>query len=224
MSQGYKTGGTIHIVVNNQMGFPTDYIDGRSSIYCTDIGKVTLSPVLHVNADDVESVIHAVDFRMHYQRDVFIDLLVYRKYGHHEGDDPRFTQPSLYKAIANHINARDIYNKKLQNIIDNAYIQVIEQDLSKKLEKKNSKRNKLNYFLPSEWNIFSPDQSSQVFKEMDTSFPIELLTEIGLIISSLPKTSHFDKKREKILAQRKEMIKNGNIIDGRTFSLWDFII
>ncbi|WP_233485136.1 2-oxoglutarate dehydrogenase E1 component [Candidatus Walczuchella monophlebidarum] len=222
--EGYKTGGTIHIVVNNQMGFTTDYIDGRSSIYCTDIGKVTLSPVLHVNADDVESVIHAihfaVDFRMHYQRDVFIDILGYRKYGHHEGDDPRFTQPSLYKAIANQINARDIYKKKLQkeNIIDNAYIQVIEQDLSKKLENsyeraKNRKRNQLNYFLPSEWNIFSPDQSSQVFKEMDTSFPIELLTEIGLIISSLPKTYHFYKKIEKILAQRKEMIKNGNIID-----------
>ena len=108
---GYKTNGTIHLVVNNQIGFTTNYRDARSSTYCTDVGKVTLSPVLHINADDVEAVVHAVlfalEFRMQFKRDVFIDLLGYRKYGHNEGDEPRFTQPKLYKTIAKHSNPRD---------------------------------------------------------------------------------------------------------------------
>jgi len=113
----YKTAGTIHLVVNNQVGFTTNYLDARSSTYCTDIAKVTLSPVLHVNADDAEAVVHAMNFafeyRMQFQSDVFIDLLGYRKYGNNEGDEPRFTQPQLYKAISKHQNPRDIYADKL---------------------------------------------------------------------------------------------------------------
>ena len=115
--KGYSTSGTIHIVVNNQVGFTTNYIDGRSSTYCTDVGKVNLCPILHVNADDVEAVIHAANFaleyRMKFKRDVFIDLLGYRRFGHNEGDEPRFTQPKLYKSISNHPNAKEIYSKKL---------------------------------------------------------------------------------------------------------------
>merc|ERR1712137_725973 len=115
--EGYSTKGTIHIVINNQIGFTTNYLDARSSTYCTDVAKTTLSPVLHVNADDAEAVVHAslfaLDFRMEFGRDVFIDLLGYRKYGHNEGDEPRFTQPKLYKAIAKHDNARDLYANKL---------------------------------------------------------------------------------------------------------------
>ena len=119
MSQlpAYQTGGSIHIVVNNQVGFTTNYLDGRSSTYCTDVAKTTLCPVLHINGDDVEAVVHAINFaaayRQKFKKDVFIDLLCYRKYGHNEGDEPRFTQPKLYQKIAKHPNPREIYNQKL---------------------------------------------------------------------------------------------------------------
>ena len=138
--KGYSTGGTIHIVVNNQIGFTTNYLDARSSTYCTDVGKVTLSPVLHVNADDAEAVVHAVlfalDYRMQFNADVFIDLLGYRKYGHNEGDEPRFTQPKLYKAIAAHKNPRDIYADKLlvQGIISQDYLKKEEEEYKSNLE------------------------------------------------------------------------------------------
>ena len=123
-TRGFNVGGTIHIIVNNQIGFTTNYLDARSSTYCTDVAKVTLCPVLHINSDDVEAVVHAVsfalDYRMEFGEDVFIDLLGYRKYGHNEGDEPRFTQPQLYKAIGNHKNPKQIYAEKLfdEGIID----------------------------------------------------------------------------------------------------------
>ena len=136
---GYKTGGTIHLVINNQVGFTTNYLDARSSTYCTDIAKVTLSPVLHVNADDAEAVVHAMkfalDYRMEFGGDVFIDLLGYRKYGHNEGDEPRFTQPKLYKAISKHKNSRDLYADKLKNegVIDGTFVKTLEEAYKAKL-------------------------------------------------------------------------------------------
>ena len=131
--EGYRCGGTIHLVVNNQLGFTTNYLDGRSSTYCTDVAKVTQSPVFHVNADDVEAVVKAVemaiDYRQEFHSDVFIDLLGYRKYGHNEGDEPRFTQPQLYKIIAKHPDPREIYSNKLSQGGE------VEIDLAREMEK-----------------------------------------------------------------------------------------
>src|SRR5690606_19831589 len=126
--------------VNNQIGFTTNYLDGRSSTYCTDVGKVTLSPVLHVNSDDPAAVVHAsifaLKYRMRYGRDVFLDLLGYRKYGHNEGDEARFTQPKVYKAIAKHKNTRDLYAETLikEGVIDNDYVHQLEEQYKAYLE------------------------------------------------------------------------------------------
>ena len=163
---GYKTGGTIHIVVNNQVGFTTNYLDARSSTYCTDVAKVTLCPVIHVNGDDVESVVHslqfAVEYRQKFNKDVFIDLLCYRKYGHNEGDEPRFTQPKLYQAISKHKNPREIYKKKLLNegLIEAGIVDDLETEFQTLLQKrfdeaKEIKKAKITSFLRDEWLSFS---------------------------------------------------------------------
>ena len=163
--KGYGTGGTVHIVVNNQIGFTTNYLDARSSTYCTDVAKVTLSPVLHVNADDAEAVVHAtlfaLDYRMKFGRDVFIDLLGYRKYGHNEGDEPRFTQPKLYKAISKHKNPRDIYAAQLidQGIITQADIKQMEKEYKDFLEidladSRKIEKTEITPFMQDEWKGF----------------------------------------------------------------------
>ncbi|MBU6374963.1 MAG: 2-oxoglutarate dehydrogenase E1 component [Bdellovibrionales bacterium] len=115
--EGYSTGGTLHIAINNQVGFTTDPKDSRSTTYCTDIGKMLDAPIFHVNGDDVESVIAvtklALEYRQKFHADVFIDLVCYRKHGHNEGDEPQFTQPVLYKLIKAHDSPREIYGKKI---------------------------------------------------------------------------------------------------------------
>ncbi|PID69199.1 MAG: 2-oxoglutarate dehydrogenase E1 component [Flavobacteriales bacterium] len=219
---GYKTGGTVHIVVNNQIGFTTNYLDARSSTYCTDVGKVTLSPVLHINSDDVEAVVHgtemALEFRMRFKRDVFIDLLGYRKYGHNEGDEPRFTQPHLYKAIAKHTNARDIYAQKLkaQNIIDDAYDKKIKEDFKNFLEEQYelAKKDKTAYvkpFMPKIWEDFVRAGLADILKEEDTTYPEKNLREIAKVISSVPKGASFLRKAERILRGRAEMMEKNEL-------------
>ena len=211
---GYKTNGTIHIVVNNQIGFTTNYLDGRSSTYCTDVGKVTLSPVLHVNSDDVEAVVHAcrfaLDFRMEFKRDVFIDLLGYRKYGHNEGDEPRFTQPKLYKSISKHKNPRDIYAELLinQGIIDEDYIRALEKDYKNSLEselKSSRKQDKtvITPFMQKDWLEFKRAKAEVMLEPVDTSYPIEKLNQIANVISSLPEEKKFIRKIERLVQSRK---------------------
>ena len=119
MSQlpGYHIGGTVHVVLNNQVGFTADYFEGRSSTYCTDVAKTTLSPVFHVNGDDLDAVAYvtelALEFRQKFHRDVFVDIVAYRRHGHNESDEPRFTQPALYKKIAEHPNPLQVYSQRL---------------------------------------------------------------------------------------------------------------
>jgi 2-oxoglutarate dehydrogenase E1 component len=221
---GYKTGGTIHIVINNQVGFTTNYLDARSSTYCTDVAKVTLSPVLHVNADDAEAVVHAMlfalDYRMQFGSDVFIDLLGYRKYGHNEGDEPRFTQPLLYKLIAKHQNPRDIYAERLlfEGVIDATYVKQLENQYKSVLEVNlEASRKKdltiITPFMQNEWQGFTQVDAATMLQKVDTTFSKSSLTEIANVITALPKDKKFISKIEKLINDRKTMFFETDKLD-----------
>lgn len=221
---GYKTNGTIHIVVNNQIGFTTNYLDARSSTYCTDVGKVTLSPVLHVNADDAEAVVHAsifaLEYRMRFNRDVFLDLLGYRKYGHNEGDEPRFTQPKLYKAIAKHSNPRDIYAAKLiaEGVIDDTYVKQLEADYKATLEEEledSRKEDKtiITPFMADAWKGFDNAREWEMMDAVDTTFSKKKLTAIAKTITELPKDKKFLRKVERLINDRKKMFFETDKLD-----------
>ena len=226
--KGYSTGGTIHIIVNNQIGFTTNYLDARSSTYCTDVGKVTLSPVMHVNADDVEAVIHAVlfalNYRMKFKRDVFIDLLGYRKYGHNEGDEPRFTQPKLYKNISKHQNCRDIYATKLvtDGIIEKSYVNRIEKEYKTFLEEnledsRKLKKTFINPFMYDEWKNIAPylervDEFAMK-KQVITKVSEDSLENVANAISTLPIDKKFLRKAVKLVSERKKMFFDLKTLD-----------
>ena len=221
---GYKTGGTVHIVVNNQIGFTTNYLDARSSTYCTDVAKVTLSPVLHVNADDTEAVCHAMEmalqFRMRFKSDVFIDLLGYRKYGHNEGDEPRFTQPKLYKAISKHKNPKDIYAAQLleEGSIDNNYVKEITTEFKEMLNtefdnSKEDKNSKVKEFMKSTWVGFERQDKQEMLKTVDTSYPEESLKNIAKVVATVPEGANFVRKAQRILQGRAKMAFETNQLD-----------
>ena len=225
---GYKTGGTIHIAVNNQVGFTTNYLDARSSTYCTDVAKVTLSPVIHVNGDDVEAVVHAlqlaVEYRQKYHKDVFIDLLCYRKYGHNEGDEPRFTQPKLYKLISKHPNPKNIYASSLikDSLISEEEIKNIELEYRSKLENqledsKKSEKTRITNFMSDEWSDYESVNNLQMnwgevmVKPVDTTYPRLKLDKIAEVISNLPSDKKFINKIKKLVNNRQVMYDNNKL-------------
>jgi 2-oxoglutarate dehydrogenase E1 component len=221
---GYRTDGTIHMVVNNQIGFTTNYLDGRTSTYCTDVGKVTLSPVLHVNADDVEAVVHAalfaLEYRMRFRSDVFLDLLGYRKYGHNEGDEPRFTQPKLYKIIAKHDNPRNIYAAKLmsEGIIDEKYVSNLEAKYKASLEEeledsRKEEKTVIKPFMQDEWSGFENVREWEMLETIDTTFPKKRLEYIAGVITRLPEGKKFLRKVERLVGDRHKMFFETNRLD-----------
>lgn len=210
---GYRTGGTIHIVVNNQVGFTTNYLDGRSSTYCTDIAKTTRCPVFHVNGDDVEAVLTAieiaVEYRQIFHRDVFIDLLCYRKYGHNEGDEPKFTQPKLYDLISKHPNPKDIYFSHLQEIgiLNRDEAKKIEAEYSGFLESEfdlshKSEKARVHDFLSEIWKGYRHCTGKDFDKSPETNVAAKTLKDLGKKISSLPDGNKYYRKIEKIFNER----------------------
>lgn len=224
MSQlpGYKTGGTIHLVINNQVGFTTNYLDARSSTYCTDVAKVTRSPVFHVNGDDVEAIIFtvklAMEFRQRFHADVFIDILCYRKYGHNEGDEPRFTQPLLYKAIEKHPNPRDIYAEKLiqQGVFTREEVSALNQEFDQLLEEKfreseKMEKVKVKRFLKNEYTDFDFPTKSDLHLPVKTGVKRSELMRIAERINFLPPDKKFFKKIDRIVEDRRMMMLDNRL-------------
>ncbi len=220
--EGYKTGGTVHIVVNNQVSFTTNYLDARSSNYCTDIAKVTESPVMHINADDVEAVVHAIrfaaDFRARFGKDVYIDLLGYRKYGHNEGDEPRFTQPNLYKTISKHPNPREIYKEELkkENVVSDEVLKRMESEFKQLLDKdfdasKEIERNTMDIFMGDDWKEYPLCPRGAVQNAVDTTYDLVKLKELALQMSTLPADKKFINKITRLFDTRRKMIESNSL-------------
>jgi 2-oxoglutarate dehydrogenase E1 component len=214
---GYSTGGTIHLVINNQVGFTTNYKDARSSTYCTDLAKVTLSPVFHVNGDDVEAIVYAinmaVEYRQKYHNDVFIDILCYRRYGHNEADEPKFTQPLLYKAIEKHPNPREIYNQKLldQGSVDASLANEMEKKFRALLQdrlneaKEDQSYSAVHQIFGGSWSGLALAKPGDIYNPVKTAVPAKHILSIAKEISTLPADKKFFKKIEKLFEERRKM-------------------
>ena len=222
--KGYKTGGTIHIVINNQVGFTTNYRDARSSTYCTDIGKVTLSPVFHVNGDDAEALAHtinlAMEYRQRYGKDVFIDLLCYRKHCHNEGDEPRYTQPLMYKAIANHPDPRKIYVDKLmqEGVLEQQLAKSMEKEFQDELqarilESKEIEKSKVTSFLESYWKDFRHGTAADFDQSPETGVSRDELSKVAEALYTQPEGLKFIKKITKEFDKRKGMFVTTDKLD-----------
>lgn len=220
--EGYQTGGTIHLVINNQVGFTTNYLDARSSTYCTDVAKVTRSPVFHVNGDDAEALTFtiklAMEYRQKFHKDVFIDILSYRKYGHNEGDEPRYTQPVLYKAIARHPNPRDIYAELLtkQKIASPEELKKKVEDFDQYLDEKLSiaqtdSKVSIKQFLIEDWKNYRFATGEDFQKSVKTAISKDDLLKLSWRLNSVPNEKEFFKKIIKLLADRKKMVEEDRL-------------
>ncbi len=219
---GYRTGGTVHLVVNNQVGFTTNYLDARTSTYCTDVAKVTQGLVFHVNADDVEAVVQvmniALDYRQTFQRDVFIDLLGYRKYGHNEGDEPKFTQPKLYKAIGAHPSPREIY---LQKLLADGSVTAEDADAMKAAlgeameagfeEAKSMELSVVDDFLSELWENYRIAEEEELTSSPKTGVAKKKLVDLATRMSTLPEDKKFFRKVKKLMKDRLAMVERDEL-------------
>ncbi|MCB0804699.1 MAG: 2-oxoglutarate dehydrogenase E1 component [Bacteroidales bacterium] len=220
---GYMTGGTIHLVVNNQVGFTTDYLDGRTSTYCTDVGKTVHAPVFHVNGDDVEAVVYtiqlAMEYRAKFNRDVFIDILCYRKYGHNEGDEPRFTQPILYKVIEKHPDPMTIYKEKLISAgllsEDDAkqYTKRINEVFEEGFSKSKSAEKLDIAFIQHKWKNMRKATPQDFDSSPETGVDKDKLIEIGRKLTETPDGIKLFRKIFKLQEDRRAMIDKSEMLD-----------
>jgi len=228
--KGYYTGGTIHFVINNQIGFTTDFDDARTSDYCTSLAAMVQAPVLHVNGDDPEAVVKCVNiatrYRQEFNVDVFIDMVCYRRHGHNEGDDPKYTQPKLYSLIEKHANPREVYNQKL---IENGSI---DADLAKEMEKKfwsdlqerldEIKQHPLPYTYQKPelwWKDLRKARQEDFDKSPVTAINEEQFTTVFDSLMKLPEGFQPLRKVDKLLQDKIKLFENDKAVDWATGEL-----
>ena len=225
--RGYNTGGCIHFIVNNQVGFTTSPQFARSSPYPSDVAKIVQAPILHVNGDDPEAVTFAskvaIEFRQRFKRDVVIDMWCYRRFGHNEGDEPSFTQPLMYAAIRKHPPVSAIYGERLksENVVDQAWIDEQAQRLIAHLEEefeagKNYRPNKADWFEGRWTGLGKPADPETARRGVDTGVPLDLLRQIGRALTTVPKDITIHRTLARILDAKREMFEKGENFDWAT--------
>ncbi|PWU15433.1 MAG: 2-oxoglutarate dehydrogenase subunit E1 [Bdellovibrio sp.] len=222
--KGYTVGGTIHIAIDNQVGFTTSPENGRSSHYCSDVAKVIGIPVLHVNGDDVESCVRAlqmaVRFRQEWGRDIVVNVICYRRYGHNEGDEPAYTQPLMYEIIRKHPTLREIYGKQLiregvttQGFTDQAMKSEMDR-LQEIFERTKAHPPKIEPFrFEGFWKGLRKSKAEDFEQATDTGFDLEQLRKVGRLIAEVPSGFTPHPKLVKLLESRKAMAEGKEMVD-----------
>ena len=222
--KGYRSGGTIHVVVNNQIGFTTRPAQARSGPYCTDVAKGIQAPIFHVNGDDPEAVVHvariATEFRQRFKKDVVVDIFCYRRHGHNETDEPAFTQPLMYRAIASHPTTRAIYGQRLvdEGMLSADEVEQIGKDFLARLEAafetaKSYRPNKADW-LEGVWKGFTV--ASDDDRRGETAVELPLLKEVGTALTRVPADFNLNRKIARQLDAKREALDKGEGIDWAT--------
>lgn len=222
--KGYRTGGTIHFVINNQIGFTTIPSSSRSSPYCSDVAKMVQAPIFHVNGDDPEACVHvariATEFRQRFKKDVVIDMFCYRRHGHNEADEPAFTQPLMYRRIGEHPRVCDIYARRLEEegTIESGEADkiaaTVRKELDQAFEAANSyKPNKADW-LEGQWAGLAVASGDE--RRGETAVSIDLLNEVGQALTTEPRNFKLNPKISRQLKTKRKMFETGEAVDWAT--------
>ena len=219
--KGHRTGGSVHFIINNQIGFTTSPRNSRSSPYCSDVAKMVEAPIFHVNGDDPEAVVHvakiAIEFRQRFQKPVVVDMFCYRRFGHNESDEPAFTQPIMYRKIRSHPSAVQIYSKQLveSGVLAREEVDGMQASFRARLDtelaaSEGYKPNKADW-LDGRWSAigFADDEA----RRGDTGVPVDVLKDVGRRIAAVPQDFTAHKTIQRLLERRREMVEGGTGVD-----------